>query len=69
MNTLKVGDKVPPFLVNDHLGNSQSLNQYRGSKIIVFFYPKANTKGCTAEACNLRDHYSCLLYTSPSPRD
>ena len=60
MNTLKVGDKVPPFLVNDHLGNSQSLSQYSGSKIIVFFYPKANTKGCTAEACNLRDHYSEL---------
>ena len=60
MNTLKVGDKVPPFLVNDHLGNSQSLNQYRGYKVIVFFYPKANTKGCTAEACNLRDHYSEL---------
>ena len=60
MNTLKVGDKVPPFLVNDHLGNSQSLDQYRGNKVIVFFYPKANTKGCTAEACNLRDHYSEL---------
>jgi len=60
MNTLKVGEKVPPFLVNDHLGNPQSLDQYKGSKVIVFFYPKANTPGCTAEACNLRDHYTEL---------
>ena len=60
MNTLKVGEKVPSFLVNDHLGNSQSLDQYKGSKVVVFFYPKANTPGCTAEACDLRDHYSEL---------
>ena len=60
MNTLKVGEKVPPFLVNDHLGNPQSLDQYKGSKVVVFFYPKANTPGCTAEACDLRDHYSEL---------
>jgi len=60
MNTLIVGEKVPPFLVNDHLGNPQSLDQYKGSKVVVFFYPKANTPGCTAEACNLRDHYTEL---------
>ena len=60
MNTLKVGDKVPPFTVNDHLGNPQSLDKYKGSKVVVFFYPKANTPGCTAEACDLRDHYSEL---------
>ena len=60
MNTLKVGEKVPPFLVNDHLGNPQSLDQYMGSKVVVFFYPKANTPGCTAEACDLRDHYTEL---------
>jgi peroxiredoxin Q/BCP len=60
MNTLKVGDKVPSFTVNDHLGNLQSLEQYKGSKVVVFFYPKANTPGCTAEACDLRDHYSEL---------
>ena len=60
MNTLKVGDKVPSFTVNDHLGNLQSLEQYRGSKVVVFFYPKANTPGCTAEACDLRDHYAEL---------
>ena len=60
MNTLKVGEKVPPFLVNDHLGNPQSLDQYKGSKVVVFFYPKANTPGCSAEACDLRDHYTEL---------
>ncbi|MDC3276003.1 thioredoxin-dependent thiol peroxidase [Flavobacteriaceae bacterium] len=60
MNTLKVGDKVPSFTVNDHLGNLQSLEQYKGSKVVVFFYPKANTPGCTAEACDLRDHYAEL---------
>lgn len=60
MNTLKVGEKVPPFLVNDHLGNPQSLDQYKGSKVVVFFYPKANTPGCTAEVCDLRDHYTRL---------
>jgi peroxiredoxin Q/BCP len=60
MNTLKVGDKVPSFTVNDHLGNLQSLEQYKGSKVVVFFYPKANTPGCTSEACDLRDHYAEL---------
>ena len=55
-----MGDQVPSFTVNDHLGNSQSLEQYKGSKVVVFFYPKANTPGCTAEACYLRDHYSEL---------
>ena len=57
MNTLKAGDKVPPFTVNDHLGNPQSLDKYKGSKVVVFFYPKANTPGCTIEACNLSDNY------------
>lgn len=60
MKTLKVGEAVPPFTVNDHQGNSQSLDLYKGSKVIVFFYPKANTPGCTAEACDLRDHYKEL---------
>ena len=60
MKTLKVGEAVPPFTVNDHQGNSQILDLYKGSKVIVFFYPKANTPGCTAEACDLRDHYKEL---------
>lgn len=57
MNTLKTGDKVPEFTAVDQDGNSISLSDYKGSKLVVFFYPKANTPGCTAEACNLKDHY------------
>ncbi|NNF32377.1 MAG: thioredoxin-dependent thiol peroxidase [Flavobacteriaceae bacterium] len=60
MKTLKAGDKVPNFTVNDQDGNSVSLSDYQGKKLIVFFYPAANTPGCTAEACNLRDNYSEL---------
>jgi peroxiredoxin Q/BCP len=60
MNTLKVGDKVPNFTVNDQDGNSISMDVYQGKKLVVFFYPAANTPGCTAEACNLRDHYQIL---------
>ena len=60
MNTLKEGDKVPAFTSQDQDGNSISLTDYAGKKLIVFFYPRANTPGCTAEACNLRDNYSEL---------
>ena len=60
MKTLKAGDKVPNFTVNDQDGNTVSLTDYQGKKLIVFFYPAANTPGCTAEACNLRDNYSEL---------
>lgn len=57
MKTLKVGDKAPGFSVNDQDGNTISAADFKGKKWIVFFYPKANTPGCTAEACNLRDNY------------
>ncbi len=60
MNTLKVGDKVPSFTVNDQDGNAISLSDFTGKKLVVFFYPKASTPGCTAEACDLRDHYAEL---------
>ncbi|MGB2683769.1 MAG: thioredoxin-dependent thiol peroxidase [Olleya sp.] len=60
MNTLKQGDKVPNFTVNDQDGNPVSLSDYKGKKLIVFFYPKASTPGCTAEACNLTDNYKAL---------
>ena len=60
MNILKAGDKVPDFSAKDQDGNTISLSDYRGKKLIVFFYPRANTPGCTAEACNLRDNYSAL---------
>tara|TARA_R100001369_G_C3326721_1_gene169966 strand:+ start:4700 stop:5149 length:450 start_codon:yes stop_codon:yes gene_type:complete len=60
MNTLKVGDKVPAFSAKDENGNIIKLSDYKGKKLIVFFYPKASTPGCTAEACNLRDNYTEL---------
>ena len=60
METLKVGDKVPEFTTVDQNGNTISLSLLRGKKTIIFFYPRANTPGCTAEACNLRDHYQEL---------
>ncbi len=62
MNTLKAGDKVPEFSAKDQDGNTISLSDYKGKKLIVFFYPRANTPGCTAEACNLRDNYSELQH-------
>ncbi|MEM0931072.1 MAG: thioredoxin-dependent thiol peroxidase [Bacteroidota bacterium] len=60
MNTLKVGDKVPEFSSKDQDGNTINLGDYKGKKLVVFFYPRANTSGCTAEACNLRDNYQLL---------
>jgi len=60
MNTLKEGDKVPDFSSADQDGNLVKLSDYFGKKLVVFFYPRANTPGCTAEACNLRDNYAEL---------
>ena len=60
MKTLKVGDKVPEFIAKDQDGNIVKLSDYSGKKLIVFFYPKASTPGCTMEACNLRDNYKEL---------
>ena len=60
MNTLKVGDKVPNFTSTDQDGNPIQLNDYQGKKLVVFFYPKASTPGCTVEACNLRDNFELL---------
>lgn len=57
MNTLKVGDKAPNFEAKDNQGIVRKLSDYAGKKLVVFFYPKASTPGCTAEACNLRDNY------------
>ncbi|MBJ7879875.1 thioredoxin-dependent thiol peroxidase [Gelidibacter salicanalis] len=60
MTKLKVGDKAPNFSAKDDQGNTVTLSDYKGKKLIVFFYPKANTPTCTTEACNLRDHYKDL---------
>jgi thioredoxin-dependent peroxiredoxin len=58
--TLSPGDKAPDFTGKDQHGNSINLSDYSGKKVILFFYPKDNTPGCTAQACNLRDNYSQL---------
>jgi peroxiredoxin Q/BCP len=60
MNTLKVGDKAPNFSALDEQGNKVSLEDFKGKRLIVFFYPKANTPTCTVEACNLSDNYKVL---------
>lgn len=60
MKTLQAGDKVPQFTAVDQNGDAISSVDWSGKKTIVFFYPKANTPGCTLEACNLRDHYQEL---------
>ncbi len=60
MTTLKAGDKAPEFTSKDQNGNTITLHDYKGKKLVVFFYPKANTPGCTAEACNLSDNYTEL---------
>ncbi|SFN65036.1 peroxiredoxin Q/BCP [Bizionia echini] len=58
MTNLKPGDKAPDFTAKDQDGNSISLSDYKGKKLVLFFYPKASTPGCTAEACNLSDNYN-----------
>src|SRR5699024_11027881 len=60
METLVAGSKVPEFKVSDQDGNTISSEDLKGEKYLVFFYPKASTPGCTAEACNLRDNYKEL---------
>ncbi|VXB98455.1 putative peroxiredoxin bcp [Flavobacterium sp. 9AF] len=57
MTTLKKGDKAPDFSGIDQDGKKHSLKDYEGKKLVVFFYPKASTPGCTAEACDLRDNF------------
>ena len=58
---LKIGDRMPFFEVMDQDGNTFSSAQLLGRKTIIYFYPKDNTSGCTAQACNLRDNYARLV--------
>jgi len=62
MTTLNEGDAAPNFSALDQDGIERSLSDYKGKKLIVFFYPKASTPGCTAEACNLSDNYKELQF-------
>jgi thioredoxin-dependent peroxiredoxin len=61
MKHLKIGDKAPDFKTEDQNGNPINLNDFSGSKVILYFYPKDNTPGCTAQACNLTDNYNQLI--------
>lgn len=58
---LKIGDRMPDFEVVDQDGNKVASKDLIGKKTVVYFYPKDNTSGCTAEACNIRDNYESLL--------
>jgi len=57
MTTLEAGDKAPDFSVVNQDGNTDKLSDFKGKKLVLFFYPKASTPGCTAEACNIRDNW------------
>jgi len=60
MPTLKIGDKAPDFHAVTQTGKPVSLKSFQGKKLALYFYPKDNTPGCTAEACNLRDNFQIL---------
>ena len=57
---VQIGDKVPEFLGTDQDGKEVKMSDYKGKKVALYFYPKDNTSGCTAEACSLRDGYQAL---------
>lgn len=57
---LQIGDTAPDFEAKNQNGETVKLSDYRGKKVVLYFYPKDNTPGCTAQACNLRDNYTNL---------
>ncbi len=57
---IQPGDKAPSFKGKDQNGDTRSLQDFLGKKLVIYFYPKDDTPGCTKQACNLRDHYSIL---------
>lgn len=61
MATLQEGDKAPDFTAKDQNGKTVSLADYKGKNVILYFYPKDDTPGCTAESCSFRDNYQSLL--------
>lgn len=60
MSFLQQGDKAPDFTSKDQNGNTVTLNDFKGKKVVLYFYPKDSTPGCTAEACDFRDNYQGL---------
>lgn len=61
MTTLKQGDKAPAITAKNQNGETIKLSDFKGKKVILYFYPKDNTPGCTTEACNFRDNYQGLV--------
>ena len=61
MKNLKIGDSAPEINSIDQNGNAITLEEFRGSKVVLYFYPKDMTPGCTVQSCNLRDNYKLLL--------
>lgn len=61
MATLEIGQKAPAITTKNQHGETINLSDYLGKKVILYFYPKDNTPGCTTEACNFRDNYQALL--------
>ena len=57
---LKIGDKAPEFTLKDSFDNEISLSDFKGKKVIIYFYPKDNTPGCTKEACNFKENWDLL---------
>ena len=60
MSKLQIGDKAPEINAVDQNGNNITLEQYQGKKVVLYFYPKDMTPGCTAQSCNLSDNYNAL---------
>ena len=60
MSKLQIGDKAPEINAVDQNGNNITLEQYKGKKVVLYFYPKDMTPGCTAQSCNLSDNYTAL---------
>ncbi|MBR4239001.1 MAG: thioredoxin-dependent thiol peroxidase [Prevotella sp.] len=58
---MNIGDKAPELLGRDENGNELKISNFKGKKLVLYFYPKDSTPGCTSEACNLRDNYQRLL--------
>lgn len=76
MTHLKEGEQAPDFSYTDKNGNTIQLADFKGKKLVLYFYPKDNTPGCNAEACNLRDHYQqfteqgySIVGVSPDPEE
>jgi len=74
--TIEVGDQAPAFTLSDHAGNPVSLGDFSGSRLLLYFYPKAFTPGCTTQACDLRDRQEAftdagwsIIGISPDPVD